>query len=359
MKKIFILLLLLLSLSGANAQNNTYNDFIKRLEAKNKVIEKNENDLTSYLNSHYKKDINYYTKVLEKVENKKIKLKNEIEILYYLNFCKEEKVYCQNKLDFSNEPIEWDDKNVIKNEITIRKDKIKELEEDIILRTKVLKSFTKQEKKKLEEQLESREKRNKEYIMKAEKEEEKEQYKDALRNYKTACRAIDTYGCHYSIGNVSFIIWKKYFDKRNLYWYENLANKSWKEAKENLNKALELATSDIQKKDIELLIKLINEYPNKKKGNTEKLNKKHNLKSKKTEIKKVTPLKKPLSKKEKIEKKVNLILKRLDKITAKYSPDKKKKLYAKLFTQLERYKAKTKNSDLKSIIELLITKLQK
>jgi len=107
-----------------------------------------------------------------------------------------------------------------------------------------------------------------------------------------------------------------------------------------------------------LLLKLIDEYPSKKKENKEEPTKKYNLKSKKVEIKKVAPPKKLLSKQEKINKKVKLILKRLDKITAKYSPDKKKKLYTKLITQLEKYKAKTKNSDLKNIIELLVFKLQ-
>lgn len=358
MKKILISLLLLLSLSGAYAQDNTYREFIEKLEEKNEVIDEESKKLDSYFSTHHKKDIKYYTKVLKKVEIKKAILKNEIDILYYLKFCEEEWLYCPHKLNFSDISIEWNKKDLIKEEIAIRKEKIEELNEDIILKSKVLKSFTEQEEIKLQKQLESRKERNEEYIIKAKREVEKGKYKDALRYYKTACMSFETYECLYWIGDVSFTLWKQYYDKINLYWYESLGIKTFKEAKENLNKALILTSNSTNQKDIELLLKLIDEYPSRKKENKEEPTKKYNLKSKKVETKRVTPLKKSLSKKEKLEKKVNLILKRLDKITAKYSPDKKKKLYTKLITQLEKYKVKTKNSDLKSIIELLVIKLQ-
>lgn len=355
MKKVFtmsILAALLFSVVSLNAVTFAYET------GNNYTYEKEVLDIEKQLATLEINTIEYLKLEISMLEKQKAIFKNSISDITKLYINEETGClsikYCdidrstQAMIDLYNEKITLKDKEISVKEQLLKEKKIEEKDR---LRQEELRLKLEEERVLLEQSKEVA----KSYLKEGLIEEEQGNYKSALVKYDLSCKSFKTYECYLGIGKMNYELAKNYYKKRAYYWHEALAKKKIEKAREALNSALGFGLEDVQKKEIKELLEVVEWYKDKeesKKAPMKKNNLENTIKKDATSIEEQD--KNTILKKKKIEKKVELIVKRLELITTKYSPDKKKALYAKLLSSLEKYKLKTKDWDLKDIIVRLI-----
>lgn len=199
-----------------------------------------------------------------------------------------------------------------------------------------------QQKRELEQEqqiLQKKEERAEEYLWRAEKKLEKWDIKGSISAYRNSCNNKETFECYYGLWVANFQLAQVYQQKISNYWYERLFENTIQESVSSLEKSLELTENWEKKENVTKLLDTIKNYPDNIKEEAEK--------------QKVDNLKEG-----NINKKAEVIWGRLERITSTYSEEKKLSLYSRLIIKLESYQVKTKNQELRDIIDSLILKLK-
>lgn len=291
-------------LSWAFAVYNPNQVNIDMLEEQNENLNLNINELHTFFINYSRKDknIEYYEKYLEKNKIQKQILNNKINILYSIQVCFESSNLCTYKTEFVNY-------NEILNELKILelitdiKDRIEIIEEDNIIKEKILYNLKQEESEKVNELKEKQIEKSNEYINKAKYDLNKWNFKDAISNYTFACQFFKTYDCLYWLWISYYELSKEYQNNITFYKYKQLMNSSKEEAIKNLNLAIEMIDNNDYKNSINKLINEINNYP---------------VETKISENKIIIEL----ADKDEIDKKVDLIFIKLDNLTKDLTEEK-------------------------------------